>query len=306
MIDVTFSIISGTKHIIRLNDTITVSEIKQTLSMIVDSPPHTITLLHKARILKDEEKLVDLDFESRNFIAVGIRRKSLRRIKHTDGLDSDVNNVSPLRRIFGDSYQSIRRHFLQDPRSLPVLIAYIAQSDPVNGRLLSENPQILLRFLGITPEEFVDAINQQNHRNQQNPEAENTEITGENNSGIELHTENAANEYEQETGNQSDQTSQENPVPQTHEEHLVDTTNNEMSNISGTVEDSPSTHPENETVNNEAEVDVSSFLATMTEEDLLNLEIIISRNIPLEEALPVFIQNGKNLEATISVLEHRT
>ena len=125
MIDVTFSIISGTKHVIRLNDTITVSEIKQTLSMIVDSPPHTITLLHKARVLKDEEKLVDLDFESRNFIAVGIRRKSLRKIKHTDGLDSGVDNVSPLRRIFGDSYQSIRRHFLQDPRSLPVLPSQI-------------------------------------------------------------------------------------------------------------------------------------------------------------------------------------
>lgn len=369
MIDVTFSIISGTKQTLRLRDTTTVGEAKQTLSVIADSPPHTLTLLHKARILKDTDRISDLDFSNRNFIAVGIRRKSLMVQKHTGDINNNEDDISPLKAIFGDSFATVRRHFLENPASVPILIAYIARSDPVNARLLSESPQILLRFLGISPEEFIVAINNMTQRyqqdqNQSNQQVQNNDALNQNQSlpsqesnenNVESQNPQVENPVQPRNSdeNQNNQNSNINEQSNTHQQHHTSShenaqpstatqahnqnnlniyensildlarnhrtlsqqpnSNNRNANnvISLPSQQTNSTNNINDNAVNEAnshpstrsnDIDIAAFLATMTSEDLSNLEIVLSTNVSLEEAIPVFLQTGKNVDATINAL----
>lgn len=342
MIDVTFSIISGTKHALRLRDTTTVGEAKQTLSLITDSPPHTLTLLHKARILNDNDKLKDLDFSSRKFIAVGIRRKSLTLQKNAGNVENSEDETSPLKAIFGDSFATVRRHFLENPASVPILIAYIARSDPANARLLTESPQILLRFLGISPEEFIVAINNMTQRfqqdqnngnqgannNNENPNQQQTQTpqVQETNEQVENST-NSENQVQQEqnenTNNQQDD-HQNQPSENSEQKNVLPQAQENLSLNSLDKVDFPPTIPQNHeddeqhselpvpdnstressqsTATRNSDIDIASFLATMTNEDLSNLEIVLSTNVSLEEAIPVFLQTGKNVDATINAL----
>ena len=337
MIDVTFSIISGTKQTLRLHDTTTVAEAKQTLSMITDSPPHTLTLLHKARILNDNDRLSDLDFSSRKFIAVGIRRKSLMLQKHTGNAENAEDETSPLKAIFGDSFTTVRRHFLENPASVPILIAYIARSDPVNARLLTESPQILLRFLGISPEEFIVAINNMTQRfqqdqNQTNQQAVNVNALNQNQQQnqppqvqeTDIHQEEQSSSLHEENQNRQDQNQSMNEQQETQQNLTNQQTQSDQNNSNKTQstpivfqahenddsnpEPTPNMNPTDTTENNQLpstrnnDMDIASFLATMTTEDLCNLEIVLSTNVSLEEAIPVFLRTGKNVDATINAL----
>lgn len=346
MIDVTFSIISGTKHTLRLRDTTTVGEAKQTLSMITDSPPHTLTLLHKAKTLNDNDKLCDLDFASRNFIAVGIRRKSIMLQKHTGNIENNEDETSPLKAIFGDSFATVRRHFLENPASVPILIAYIARSDPANARLLTESPQILLRFLGISPEEFIVAINNMTQRFQQDQNQSNrpdlntvlpnasqqqnqdsqaqdtiptnqVEQNSQQSSDTQVQTQNdhqetkedmRAHNQAQSLHNGYNQTeSSPNSLQDSFTHHAQTDLRNEVTqNLSENTNNDNNNNSSKENYNNPAtrsnDIDIASFLETMTSEDLSNLEIVLSTNVSLEEAIPVFLRTGKNVDATINAL----
>lgn len=336
MIDVTFSIISGTKQTLRLHETTTVAEAKQTLSMITDSPPHTLTLLHKAQILNDNDRLSELDFSNRKFIAVGIRRKSLMLQKHTGNAENAEDETSPLKAIFGDSFTTVRRHFLENPASVPILIAYIARSDPVNARLLTESPQILLRFLGISPEEFIVAINNMTQRyqdqNQTNQQTVNVNALNQNQQqnqplqvqetdtqqaeqSSQLHEEDQNLQEQNQSMNEQQETQQNLANPQTQSDqnnsnktqstpivfqaHENDDSNPEPAPNMSTA-DTTENHQLPPTRSND--MDIASFLATMTSEDLSNLEIVLSTNVSLEEAIPVFLRTGKNVDATINAL----
>ncbi|OHT08258.1 hypothetical protein TRFO_23267 [Tritrichomonas foetus] len=345
MIDVNFSIISGKRQVLRIKPETTVQEAKQTLSFIVDSPPHTITLLHKARVLHDNEKFGELDFTSRNFVAVGIKKKPVVLMKSKPIIES--NQISPLKNLFGDSFASVRQHFLENPTSVPILIAFIAQTDPANARLLTENPQILLRFLGIAPDEFLSAINNMTQRNQISQELQLNELNTSQQQGA--NSESIANQNDQpnqEGANLNSNQPQENldldqQQSQQRENVALSISNTAIYTYSNEANENndniqPNMHSnsadrstqslnsindqnisfshevndqnvsiESTTHQDSENGDISQFLATMTQEDLNNLETVLATNVPLEEVIPVFLRMGKNVEATITALRQR-
>ena len=309
MIDVCFSIISGKKQTLRVKSDSSVSDIKKTLSLIVDSPPHTLTLLHKARILKDDEYLKDLNFKNRKYIAVSIRKKPVTLMKQRETLDNQQGSL--LKSIFGENFEALRQNFLDNPAFVPILMAYIEQSDPANARLLSENPQILLRLLGITPDEFLNAINNMSLRNNQNQQPQRQQDQQQNQQQQQQQQDQQQQQQQDQQQNQQQQQQLNNDTNDNEQQNSNEDVNHaeeevNQTNQTGNSNNTDDTNHNSNENNDNGGLDVSGFLETMTQEDLDNLQLVLSTNVSLEEAILVFLRNGKNVENTIAALQRRS
>jgi hypothetical protein len=172
-----------------------------------------------ARRIDDSATVQSLDLSFRNFITVHVKTVVRRPILPRDSApDSIVQPIlTILHCLLRDVTLPIREFLLRNPACLPDLVASVSRGDPSHGSVFSSNPQLLLSLFGITPDEFLEALNRV----------------------------------------------QPPPAPE------------------------PTPDP------------VGEFIDGITHEDLLALERVMTADVTLDVALPIFIEQNKDVAATI-------
>jgi hypothetical protein len=159
--EVIFRISNAPKQILVISTTTTVRTARHIFSILLRVPESSLTFIHLARPLPDTIILHSLDFSTRNFITIHVK-KVIRHpiIPRDDPHESSVEPiVAILQHFLRDVRMPFRDYLLSNPSCLPDLLNSVATNDPTNGAIFFNNPQLLLALFGITPDEFREALN---------------------------------------------------------------------------------------------------------------------------------------------------
>lgn len=241
--NVSFVVHHGNKIQLEIEKGATAEGAKIMLASFLNEPVESIQLIHMATPLKDNDNIYDLNYEKRNFIFVYVKQK-IRRVfkpKYNNQNPNEPQNRVILPDVLSElNLPNLRQHFLDNPSTVPALIVAMAQTDPENAAILNDNPHLLLQMLGISPVEFLYAVNR--HIGQPP------------------------------RGDQQQQ-------PQATEQHVEE---QEVAN----------------TVQSEAQL-INNFLENLTPQEFHDLEQVVATNIDLADAIPIFLRNDRNPDATI-------
>jgi hypothetical protein len=159
--EVTFHVSNGHKQILGISPTTTIHTARRLFSILLSVPESSLTFLHLARPLPDPTVLSSLNFSARNFVTVHVK-KVIRHpiLPHDYPQGSSVELIVTILQHFLRSVTiPFRDYLLSHPSYLPELLNSVARNDPTNASLFANNPHLLLALFGITPEEFLEALN---------------------------------------------------------------------------------------------------------------------------------------------------
>jgi hypothetical protein len=146
---------------VELSPDVSVASAKHILSAILNIPFSRFLFVHCARILDDRLLLGSLDFSTRDFISVTVRKSPRHSILRRELPSPDVHwrsLIYDLTDQFGDGSLSIRDQILRDPPLVAQIMTEFSRSYPQNANYLIENPQLLLEVFDIRPAEFAQAL----------------------------------------------------------------------------------------------------------------------------------------------------
>jgi hypothetical protein len=158
---VSFLISDRPKQTLTLSLTATIGSARSILSNILRVPESSLTFLHLARPLSDSTIVQSLNFSARNFITVhvekNVRYPIVPREQRQDPAVQAI--IAILQRMLRDVTMPFREYLLSNPGCLPELLRSVARTDPVNGSTFASSPHLLLALFGITPDEYLEALN---------------------------------------------------------------------------------------------------------------------------------------------------